>query len=135
MSLSVFAPKQPWKKKRKQPERGLHELVAEYLDTSLPRPDAYWFPVPNGTHISSPAYRAMMHRTQQIKSGIPDIGVVFKGRSIWIELKSEKGRLEDSQKAAQTALTLAGAVCAVCRSVDDVEAFLGQLMPLKGKVQ
>lgn len=121
-----------WKAKRKKqgsPERSLHKLVADYLDLALPG-DAFWFPIPNGTFIASPIYRAMLARTKQIKAGVPDLGIVYR-RPIFIELKDKYRDLSEEQERVHVLLTGAGAVVAICRSLPEVKAFLSQLIPLK----
>jgi hypothetical protein len=41
-----------------------------------------------------------------VKPGVPDIFIVWRGRSIFIELKAHKGSLSDAQKAMQQRLIL-----------------------------
>lgn len=133
MTLTI-TPKTPWKARRRQPERNLHAAVAAYLDNALP-PTAFWYPVPSGAHMK-PQHAAMLSRTGQLKAGIPDLCIVYLHRAVFIELKSPKGVLSDDQKRVHGQLTLAGAVVAVCRSVEDVAGFLMNLqIPLKGRIQ
>ena len=120
-------------KRRQQTERNLHTAVAEFLDRSLP--DAsYWFPVPSAS-MRNVIQAVNMKRAGELKVGTPDLCIVHRGRAIFIELKSPKGNLTDSQKEAQKQILLAGACTTIARSVEDVAAFLGMLMPLKGRPQ
>lgn len=103
-------------------EEQIQGAVAEYLDAALPD-DAVWMHVPNGGH-RHPAVAAKL-KWLGVKPGVPDIFIVWRGRSIFIELKAHKGTLSDAQKAMQQRLVLSGAVVfEVARSVDEVEAFL-----------
>jgi len=60
--------------------------------------------------------------------------VIYKGRAIFIELKTKTGTVSKAQRAMHTRLTLSGAPVAVCRSVEGVAAFLEQVVPLRAKV-
>jgi hypothetical protein len=103
-------------------EEQIQGAVAAYLDAALP-PDAVYFHCPNGGH-RHPAVAAKL-KWLGVKPGVPDIFIVWRGRSIFIELKAHKGSLSDAQKAMQQRLILSGAVVfEVARSVDEVEAFL-----------
>ena len=123
MTLANFTKRTPWKAKRRQPERSLHRTVAYYLDIALPR-DVYWYPVPNGAHMGSRMHAAMMIATGQLQSGVPDIGLVIKGRAVFIELKAGKNKPTPDQLQAHLDITLAGGVVGVCYSIDDVRDFL-----------
>jgi hypothetical protein len=103
-------------------EEQIQGAVADYLDRALPD-DAVWFHAPNGGH-RHPAVAAKL-KWLGVKPGVPDIFIVWRGRSICIELKAHKGTLSDAQKAMQQRLILSGAVVfEVARSVDEVEGFL-----------
>ena len=67
-------------------------------------------------------------------SGIPDICLIYRGRAIFIELKTQRGAVKVNQRFVHDRLTLAGAVVAVCRSLDDVVGLLEPMMPLRGRV-
>jgi hypothetical protein len=91
--------------------------------------------VPNGAVLGA-RQAIMMKRTGQLKNGVPDLVIVYLRRAIFIELKSAKGRLTDDQSKAHGQLVLAGAVVCICRSLNDVVAFLDVLqIPLKGRPQ
>ena len=106
-------------------ERGLQQSVFEFLRLALPT-DAVCFAVPNGDGRMTTMPGAL--------PGVPDICVVFKGRAIFIELKTKTGAVRPSQRFIHDRLTLSGAVVTVCRSVEEVETFLSMLMPLRARV-
>lgn len=55
--------------------------------------------------------------------GAPDIVCVFNGGYIGIEVKDKKGKMNENQEAFAKALTDAGGVYLVARSIDDVIEF------------
>ena len=112
-------------------EDRLQIAVARFLDVSLPE-GAVWFAVPNGGS-RNPIEAAKMKR-MGTRPGIPDICIIWRGRSIFIELKTPKGRTSPAQEAVMSALTMAGAVVNVCRSLEDVQGFLATIMTLKGRI-
>ncbi len=62
-----------------------------------------------------------------LKAGWPDLIGCYRGRFFGIELKTKKGRPSPAQKEAHMAIITAGGVVTVCRSVEEVRAFLDTL--------
>lgn len=123
----------PVAKRKAQPERALHKAVAEYLDKALPK-EAYFFPVPNASKRG--LIQAMnMKRAGEFKPGIPDLFVIYRGRTIGIELKSGRNKPTAQQLETHSALMLAGAVVTTIRSLQELYDFLVQLVPLRAKPQ
>lgn len=117
---------------RQHLEDDLHMTVAAYLDLALPK-DAAWTTVEHGGKRGK--REAGRLKAKGVKSGWPDILIIYRGRLICIELKAGKGRLSKAQIAMQQRLTLAGAlVMSECRSLDAMVAVLEQIIPLKGSV-
>lgn len=113
--------------RKAQPERSLHRAVAQYLDWALPM-DAFWWPVPSASHRLLPQ-AANMKRAGELKPGLPDIMLCYRGRLICIELKAPKGRLSPAQREVHERITLSGGVVCVCRSLEEVADFVIQLIP------
>ena len=63
----------------------------------------------------------------QIK-GIPDIQGIFRGRPLFIEVKSQDGRLSLEQKDFRDRAIAEGAIWILARSVSDVEEKLKEVM-------
>lgn len=62
--------------------------------------------------------------------GVPDrIVITPDGRSIYIELKTEVGRLANIQKWQQQELRKRGADIRVLKGMDQVRAFVEEVMP------
>ena len=104
-----------------QNEYDLHCLVADYLNLVLP-PQAFWHHSPlEGKHKVQ--YRKKQKRLGA-KKGFPDILIIWQGRAIFIELKTQKGRLSEAQKECHEKLTLSGALVITCRSLEEVQQFV-----------
>lgn len=134
-------------KAKKDTEDYLQRTVWVFLSRSLP-PDAVAWATPNdsagGERIAEGARRKAMGRV----AGIPDLFVLHGGLLVGIELKRPQGLTKagrpskaaippsDAQKAVLARLTAAGAPCRICRSIDEVAAFLEEAgIPLKTRRQ
>lgn len=106
-------------------ERTLQSQVFDFLRIALPS-DAVAFAVPNGDGKMTTMPGAL--------AGVPDICVVYRGRPIFIELKTAKGSVRLNQTFTHNRLISAGAVVSVCRSVEAAEEFLSQLIPLRARI-
>lgn len=106
-------------------ERALQEQVFGFFALALPS-DAVAFTIPNGDRA--------MTRAPGTLSGIPDIGIIYRGRIILIELKTAIGAVRPKQRFVHDQLTRAGAVVSVCRSLGQVEDLLASLMPLRARL-
>jgi hypothetical protein len=115
-------------------ESQIQRAVVRWLDFALPRHEALWFAVPNGGMRDK---RVAQHlKAEGVQSGVADIIIIWRGRAIACELKAEKGRQSESQKAWADQLTLAGGVYFVARSVDDLEARLDAIgIPLRARTR
>ena len=102
-------------------ESALQEQVAAYLAIALPTHALAFHPMNEGKRgfIAQRAFK----RGGGV-AGIPDWCILFNARAIFIELKSDKGRLSDAQKAIHERIVLSGHVVTVCRSLDAVIEFL-----------
>ena len=106
--------------RRKRPEAAFHKAVAQYLNQAL-MPDTAWTTIPagGGGKIRGAGLKVMGYR-----KGWPDIEIVHLGRVYYLELKTPKTGLSKEQKACHAALLSAGALVAVCRSIEEVESTL-----------
>ncbi len=109
----------------------LHVACAQFLDLALPG-GACWFHAANGErrHIST----AKRLKRMGVKPGIPDLCIIYRGESYFIELKAGKNTVSKAQKAMQARLLSAGAVVfRDCRSVEELQNWLTVFMPLKAR--
>lgn len=91
--------------------------------TALPGPpDGVWWRQNVGVGVA-PGQRV-------IRFGVPgmaDIGGVYRGRHIEIEVKTDTGRQSEQQRRWERAVTRAGGVYVLARSIDDALAALARL--------
>ena len=100
-------------------EDQLQATIAIWLDIQQKMGWLLWYAIPN-TARRSPREGARFKR-MGVKAGVSDIAIVFpNGRAAFIELKSDKGKLSQSQKDFLQLATKLNAHTAVCRSLDEV---------------
>lgn len=87
-------------KPRKQPEFELHCVVVDLLRT-LGKRGLFWFHPANGEK-RSPRAGARLARMGVVR-GVPDLVLLWKGKAIGLELKADKGRQDENQRAVQLA--------------------------------
>lgn len=121
--------------KRKQPERGLHLAVADYLDMALPV-DAVWHHSPNEWFGGPRAHAlAALMKRKGTRSGWPDVEILFRREIYFIELKDRDEPLSKSQNDLHPKICNTGARLAICRSVAEVQAALDVWdIPLRARV-
>lgn len=113
-------------------EEDLQRQVADYLDRFLPD-DSLWWHTPNGSERNRAV--AAKLKSHGVKPGVPDVTVLWRGRPIFIELKTARGSLQPDQRTWRDRLTEQGVPWALCRSLDEVVAFLvAQGLPMKARL-
>ena len=116
----------------RETEADLHRAVADFLALALPE-NVVWttFPAGGGGKV-----RGASLKRAGLKPGWPDILLVVppRGRLVGIELKLKGRKPSKVQARVHEQLTLAGAVVTTCRSLEGVQHFLEQLIPLRVRV-
>lgn len=113
-------------------EAALQIRIAGWLRRYVPPPPdgPYWCainPVPSKSRTV-----AIKSKNMGMKAGIADLLLVVQGRSIFCELKADKGSLSNVQKQFAREALLAGAVHVVVKSLDEFVGFLEMLsIPIK----
>lgn len=113
-------------------EERLHRAVVQYLKWALPD-DAVYFHIANGgkRHKIVAAKLAALG----VRAGLPDLEIIWAGldgKSIFIELKTERGALSSVQRQMHQRLLHCKAVVCVCRGVGEVaDALSGLGMALR----
>lgn len=119
--------------RRNRPEEMFQRATASYLDLALPH-DAVWFHCPSGGGRSKA--EAGIFKAMGVKAGVPDLIIIYQGRVVAIELKTEKGRLSPAQKLMHAQLSLAGALVYTAWCIEEVEGFLrGAGVPLRASTK
>ena len=103
--------------KPRQTEWTFQKAAAEYLAIALPS-DAFWTAIDHAAKMSPVAGR--MRKLRGVKAGIADIMIVWRGITLWIELKTGSA-LSASQKDFRDDVIRNGHAWALARSLDDIE--------------
>lgn len=105
--------------------------TARFLDLAFEGlPGALWFAVPNGGKRHKTVAQKL--KKEGVKAGVYDIYILYTSQTYFIEMKARRGSRSEEQKQFAEKAIAAGAICTVCRSVEQVEAFLREHgIPLK----
>ena len=118
-------------------EEDLHKLIVQWLQCALPE-DALLHHSPN-EGARKPQYGRKL-RALGLRPGWPDLELLIPPSRfhdpcdwapVFMEIKSANGRATGTQIETQRALRTCGAHVEEVRSIDDVQEFLGKLVPLK----
>jgi hypothetical protein len=103
-------------------EQQIQAAIVQWLRTAI---DCRVAHIPNGG--SRDKREAARLKWQGVEAGAPDLFVIWSDgpepRVLFIECKTEKGRLSDEQKAWREDATRYGHDYLVARSLDDVRAY------------
>lgn len=114
----------------KRPEDAIQKAVVQWLMIMETLGKLTFFAVAN-----KPRNAASGAREKQLgsRAGTPDLVINAVGRCpLYIELKAERGRVSFEQVEAMHRLeTLGGALCVVCRSLDDVQKIVAGWLQTK----
>jgi len=101
-------------------EAAIHVAVADYLRVAL-HPHVF---VSTIGHGGGGKVRGAQLKRKGLVPGIPDIGIIHRGQSYFIELKNSNGHTSVEQRACHEWLRQAGAKVEVCKSVAAVQRAL-----------
>lgn len=94
------------------------------------RPEIVRYAIPNGG-LRNPRV-AQQLKAEGLLPGMPDLGFAMEGgRCSWIEMKTDKGALRDSQWGVRRKLEALGHKWALARSVEEALAHLASWGALK----
>tara|TARA_R110000823_G_scaffold285821_1_gene404232 strand:- start:294 stop:638 length:345 start_codon:yes stop_codon:yes gene_type:complete len=104
-------------------EHQIQKAIAQYLNLL----GLCWWAVPNGGRRNIGTAKKL--KAEGVKSGVPDITLIYKGRYYGIEVKkpktdTPKGGLSSNQKARIADIEDSGGVVGLAYSVVDVEKLL-----------
>jgi len=118
--------------RRRHDHDDLQAAVMEYLTWALPH-DAVAHHSPNEGKRSLRAQREL--KRGGTKKGWPDIEIIWRGKPVFIELKTRGDYLSAAQKELTKRLIYCGADVMACRSIAEVEASLREIgLPLRASV-
>jgi len=92
------------------------------------------FAIPNGGQRN--IVTATKLKAEGVKSGVPDIFLAVPSKAylshgLFIEMKSEKGKLSPSQKIWIDGLSKIGYMCSVCYSFDEAKEAIGKYLGIE----
>jgi len=116
--------------RRARPEDKIQRGVIAHLH-ARGVPNIFFFHVPNGGQRSK--IEAAILYGLGVRAGVPDLFIVANGRTYAMELKAPSRWLSPKQDEAMVALERAGAITAVCDSIDQAVAVLEGWGVLRGK--
>ena len=85
-------------------ESALHQSLVQWLNLSLPREAFFFHPMNNPRSAIQGAH----FKKLGMRAGIPDLVVLYGGKFVALEVKSERGRLSSEQKQVHAAIKNAG---------------------------
>ena len=102
-------------------EDQIHRAVVQHLKARA-RKGAFWWHTPNGGQRNKT--EAARFVGLGVKSGVPDLIILSRGKTFGLELKAEKGRVTPIQKSVHEEMRAAGATVEVAFGLDDALAQL-----------
>lgn len=112
-----------------RPEDQIQRAVFQHLKTRG-APGVFAFHVPNGGKRKP--IEASILKGLGVRTGVPDIIAIHNGRTYGLELKSEGGKVSESQIEAIAAMEEAGAYTCVAEGLDRALAVLEAWGLLRG---
>ena len=107
---------------KRRPEEILQRAVVQFLNLAAPKVVFWHVPNQKGTRKT---WEQGLLKAMGLKAGVADLCLVLPGgRAAFIELKVADGKQRKEQAEFQAEAEAAGALYAICRSVDDVNATL-----------
>lgn len=111
-------------------EHKIQVALMDYLSLAA-RPEIFYFAIPNQSnrHIAS----ATKMKAEGVRSGVADLCFMLPaGRVGWLEMKTAKGVLSDTQKVFRDRALALGHLWAMARSVDEAILHLTSWGVMKG---
>lgn len=116
---------------RKEEDK-LHREIWKWLETLIPSDCEAW----SVENRNLGPVVGRLNKMRGCKSGVPDLHFLHKGRLFCVELKAGRTGLSPNQKQLHDRIRHCGGVVSVCRSIEDVAAFLETNgIKLKGAIQ
>lgn len=107
-------------------ESKIQQEAIMHIWNTYPETRLCLFHVPNGMFTN--AREGAKFKAQGVIAGVPDLVFVWQGKTHYIEVKTEKGRLSEQQKALHQKWAEQGVNVAVCRSSEEIIAIVAELV-------
>ena len=100
----------------KHAESNLQRQCVRWFRLQYPEPRYLIAAIPNGGHRNR--ITAAIMKGEGVRAGVPDLIIIGQNKIMFVEMKSDKGRLSDSQKEV-AAIFMGNCIpVAVCNSFD-----------------
>lgn len=107
------------------------DKIQSSICTFLSIKKVFYFSVPNSAAGKTSMARAMRLKATGLKAGVADLVVLDKdGRAIFLEVKTQKGRLSPKQLDFKNLCEFLGYPYYVVRSVEDVKPILSYFLKI-----
>lgn len=103
-------------------ENDIEKAITRYLSYALPENSVSFHTMGGGYKLS--VYELGKLKAAGYIAGIPDRCIIWRGNAYFLECKSARGVLTESQRAMFPRIEAAGCPIAIVRSVDDVQRAL-----------
>jgi hypothetical protein len=107
-------------------ESKIQQVAIMEIWNKLPQTRLCLFHVPNG--MFSNAREGAKFKAQGVISGVPDLVFIWQGKTHYIEVKCEKGKLSENQKALHQKWMEQGVSVNVMRSSEEIIRFVTELV-------
>jgi hypothetical protein len=108
---SEFAQRQ--RRKFRREEWGTQTRLASLLSKHLDPSTTFWTSLENKPRS---LLSGLLQKKRGMRSGLPDVMVIFRQRSVFVEVKSRSGRASKAQKQVRDELAAVGCEWWLCRS-------------------
>ena len=116
-------------------EHDIQASCVRWMEYQYPREANLLFAIPNGAHLAGTAKQRAAQWARLKKEGakpnVPDLFLPIPRRSshgLFIEMKTETGRVRPGQKEWLQALSIQGYETAVCRSLEEFQAVVREYL-------
>jgi hypothetical protein len=100
-------------------EDQLHASVASVMRVAFRGRPVAWTHFPAGGYFLTRGAAARLYRLG-FNAGYPDLLIMWDAKTLWIELKTSKGKLSEAQQHTHALLAACNIPVAVCRTIEDV---------------
>ena len=109
---------------RRRPEEITQRACVQLLQLAVPEPPSgpSWTAI-NPSPSKSKAV-AGISKAMGLRPGVPDLLLVFRGRSIFVEFKAGNNALSENQQFMRKEIVTAGGIVEIARSLDDFVVIL-----------
>jgi len=104
-------------------EHDLQKSIVNYV--RLIERDVMIFAIPNGGQRHVAVARKL--KAEGVVAGVPDLCLIYKGIVAFVEVKTEKGRMSESQLAFAELCILNDIPHYVCRSVESMQRIIKEI--------